>query len=366
MLRKNVRFFLIVVIIFTAIFPCTAFASQVDIQTEPTEISVGDTVTVTVTVSGDRIAIVQGTFNYDHTILAYISSTGGAADGKLNMIALEQGGAPSLTAVIEFKAIESGVVGFSAAIESILDYSGESKETSEASISIDILPAPVSPIEEESETEVQIPFELDGIPASNVLDTAAELYVWRSVQNLTLPSGFVDTQITYKGERVNGATDGKAESLILLYLSGINGEQAGYYIYQPEEDTLQPYVVLKSEAQSLTLLWPDASVKPPEGYIETIITYNEQKVPAWMNEGSDGRAYLVYAKNHAGENALYQYLPDEESFQKFIAQPILEENEDVGGTNYMTWLIAISVLSGLLLVMVIILLSLCKFSKRGH
>ncbi len=368
MLRKNIRFLAALVLVMIIVFPCAAFASQIDIEAEPANITVGDAVTVTVTVTGDNMAIVQGTFNYDHTILAYVSSTGGAADGKLDMAALEKGGASSLTAVIEFKAISFGTVDFSILVESIIDYNGASLETSEASIHIDVAANPAETAGNEDTEAPETPFQLDGIPAANVLGAAGDMYVWRSVQNLTLPSGFGDAQVAYNGETVGGASDGKDNPVTLVYLSDISGQDAGYYIFDADQNTLQPYIVLKSAAQSLTLLWPDESVQPPAGYIETLITYNEQEVPAWTIEGSDGSAYLVYAKNDSGENTIYQYIPEDASFQRLMqsgsGQKASGGSTLGAGTVSAAWLMAACSVCGLLLVAVIILLSLYISKKK--
>ena len=369
MMNKNIRFMAVLVFIMIIVAPCAAFASQIDIEADPANIFVGDAVTVTVTVSGDNMAIVQGAFQYDHTILSYVSSTGGAADGKLNMAALEKGGASSLTAVIEFQALTSGAVDFSVSVESILDYNGSSLETSEASIHIDVAANPAETEGSENTEEPETSFQLDGIPASNVLGSAGEMYVWRSVQNLTLPSGFVDAQVAYNGETVGGASDGKDNPVTLVYLSDISGQDAGYYIFDADQNALQPYVVLKSAAQSLTLLWPDERVEPPVGYIETLITYNEQEVPAWTIEGSEGSVYLVYAKNDSGENAIYQYLPEDASFQRLVVQSGSGQKASGGstlseGAVSAAWLMAACSVCGLLLVAVIILLSLYISKKR--
>ena len=159
------------------------------------------------------------------------------------MISLEKKGASTLTAVIEFKAIGSGALDIDVSVDDILDASGANLESLSASLTINIQEAPQPPPDPEATTAIVTPFELDGVPAVNVFGTDEDRYVWRSVQNLTLPSGFVDAEIIYGAETVGGATNGADEPTLLLYLSDINGENAGYYIFNAQYNTLQPYIV---------------------------------------------------------------------------------------------------------------------------
>ena len=88
--------------------PGVAFATDMSVTADPTSVKAGDTVTVTVTVSGAHIAVAEGVFTYDPAVLSYVSSSGGASDGYINMVSAQQGGASSLTAVIRFAAIGGG------------------------------------------------------------------------------------------------------------------------------------------------------------------------------------------------------------------------------------------------------------------
>jgi len=358
-LKKIKRYLALSIFLAALIFPSAALASDIVVEADATQVHVGDTVTVTITVQDFHMAIAQGSFKYDYAVLSYVSSTGGASDGGLEMVSLQSGGTSSLTAVIEFTAIGAGDSAIDVSIDSILNYDGESLDPSQGSVNVSVLSNGAVPSNNGSETEVIPPFTLDGIAASGVYGTDAELYVWRSVLNLTLPSGFADTSVIYNGQEIGGAISTGEDGTILLYLSDALGENAGFYVFETASSTLHPYVSVRSVAKTFTCLWSDASVVPPAGYVETTLTLDESTIPAWIKDGSDGSVYLVYVINESGERAFYQYMPKDESLQRFIA-PVEEEtiiNTESGGVDQNVFL-AVCVMCGLLLVSVIIALIL--------
>jgi len=364
--KKN-RGLLITLILFISVaiimLPKMALASDIEVKTENQQVKKGDIVTVSIIVSDKNIAIAQGDFSYDHKIISYTSGMGGVSDGKLNMISLRDGGSSSLTAVIEFKAIGEGQTQIIASIENMLDYDGEELDICQNSVTIDVT-SDIPKLDETKSEEDTIPvFKLDGIEASNVFGIDSTMYVWRSVKNLTLPSGCIDTKIMYNSVQISGATNSQDNGVSLLYLSDDLGENAGYYVFDEEYNSLYPYVTTKSASNKFTFLWPNESLTIPEGYIETLYTYNEMQIPAWVSEDSDEDVYLVYAQNDLGIKALYQYIPNEESLQRFIEQPNTQPvigEADTTDTKVVnsTLFISICIISGLLFIAVIVLIIL--------
>jgi hypothetical protein len=351
------------------VLPKMAIASDIEVKTDMEQMKKGDTVTVAITVSDENIAIAQGVFSYDHKIISYTSSTGGVSDGKLNMISLKEGGSSSLTAVIEFEAIGEGETQLIASIENMLDYDGKELKACQSSVDIEVISDESKQDEAKSEEDILATFELDGIEASNVFGIDSKLYIWSSVQKLTLPSGFVDKQVMYNSEEIGGATNSEDNGIILLYLSDDSGENAGYYVFDEKNDSLHPYVTVKSASESFTFLWPNESVTVPDGYFETFHTYDEVQIPAWMPEGSDGDVYLVYAQNDSGEKAVYQYIPKDKSLQRFIKQPNIQPvlgKVDAKDAKIISSVVFISicVISGVLFIVVIALIVLYILALR--
>lgn len=318
--RTKQMFALVSALAILLVFPATAFATDISVTADSTSIKTGDNVTVTVTVSGGNIAAADGVFTYDPALLSYIGSDGGASDGYINLVSLQAGGSSSLTAVIKFVAIGAGNAEVFVTIENVLSYDEQPLGAAQAGVSITVASSGTEePGTGESSPPVDI--SLTGVAAENVTGTAAQMYIWRTLTSLTLPSGFADRQVTYRGEYVGGAAIPDTEDLILLYLSEKTGENAGYYIYDAQKDTFFPYLTMLSVSKNFTLLWPDETIEAPEGYEATTMLWKEKEVPAWIAKGSDGAVYLVYARNSAGERGLFLYNVVDESVQRYIAPP---------------------------------------------
>lgn len=119
-------------------FPAVAFAADLSVNADSTEVKVGDNVTLTVVVSGKNIAEANGSFTYDPAVLTYVSSNGGASDGYINLITMQKGGSSSLTAVIKFVASGEGNAKVKVTLDSVLDYGGQALEKNEASVKITV------------------------------------------------------------------------------------------------------------------------------------------------------------------------------------------------------------------------------------
>ncbi len=303
-------------------FPAVAFAADIAVTADSTSVKVGDKVTVTVVVSAEHVAVADGIFTYDPALLSFISGSGGAADGRINMVSAQSGGSASLTAVISFTALKDGEAEIVVSMNSVLGYDGQPLETAQAGVNISIAPADAAGQPGDTDTTPPVSLSQTGVPAENVLGTETPMYVWRSLSSLTLPSGFADRQVQYGGQYVNGAAVPDSEDIILLYLSDETGGNAGYYIYSAEKNTLYPYVTITSALAEFTLLWPDDTVQAPEGYDEATVTWKEREMPAWQASGVDDGVYLVYARNAAGETGFYLYNMDDKSVQRYMAQPV--------------------------------------------
>ena len=152
-----------------------------------------------------------------------------------------------------------------------------------------------------------------------MLGTDQQMYIWRSLRSLSLPSGFTDRQVTYGGEYVGGAGIPDSEDIILLYLSEANGDNAGYYIYDEAKNVLFPYITVTSVSAYFTFIWPDEQTQVPEGFEEAVLDYNGKNVPAWLHPDSDGTVYLVYVRSSDGQVGFYLYNVEDRSLQRYMA-----------------------------------------------
>ncbi len=313
---SNKRIIVLTLAMLLLLLPAVASASvSVNAAADYTDVQPGDTVEVVITVSGKGMAIAQGSFTYDPAVLTYAESEGGASDGFLNLVSAQKGGADTLTARIRFTAAGAGSTQIKASIEKILGYDGKEQEGASGNVAISVLaPAP---------TPVPTPlnYAATGVLAQNVKNAAQSMYIWHSLENVTVPSGYSVTTLTYYGETVAAAKVEDSDAPTLLYLSNAVGDVGGYYIYEEAGDTLYPYQTVSSVSKSYILLVPDGSVALPEGFQETTLMIGEKECAAWKSQDAQGDVYLLYARNPDGEVGYYVYNAEDESLQRYAVMP---------------------------------------------
>ncbi len=314
-IRDKKAFALALALLFL-LLPAVAYASvTISTVADQTNVQPGDTVEVTITVNGKGMAIAEGFFTYDPAVLTYAQSEGGASDGFLNMVSAQKGGSDTLTARIRFTAAGAGSTKIEASIEKVLGYDGKEQEGASASVSVSIsAPAPTPP-------PTPLDYAAKGVLAQNVKNASESMYIWRSLENVTVPSGYSVTALAYHGETVAVAKVEDSDAPTLLYLSNAVGDAGGYYIFDVAADTLYPYQTVSSVSKSYILLEPDGSVALPEGFLETTLMIGEKEYAAWKSQDAQGEIYLLYARNPDGEVGYYVYNAEDESLQRYAVMP---------------------------------------------
>ncbi len=294
----------------------TAFAAtKLSMEADKAAVQAGDKIEVLISVQGSGMAIAEGSFTYDPTLLTYVESEGGASDGFLNLVSAQKGGADVLRARIVFTAAAAGNAEIKASIERVVGYDGTESEGATASISLSVsAPAPTP-------APTPLNYAATGVAAQNTAGSQEQLYIWRSLENTTIPSRYTETTLIYHGETVAAAKVEESDAPVLLYLSNAAGDTGGYYIFDEAADTLYPYQTVSSVSKSYILLSPDGSVAVPEGFAETTLTINEKEVKAWKSQDAQGELYLIYARNPSGEAGFFLYNIEDESLQRYAVMP---------------------------------------------
>ena len=324
------RVFAVTAAVMLALLPAAAFAAvEASAAADKTAVQAGDIVEVTITVAGKELAAVEGTYTYDPVLLTYTESEGGASDGFISMVSAQKDGSDSLTARIKFTAAGAGNAEVTFDITKVLDYDGDEAGTAKGSVAITVQAAPAST----EPTPAPINYAAEGVAAVN-LTSDQPMYIWRTLENVTVPSKYTETTLDYHGETVAAAIVEDSDAPTLLYLSNAAGDVGGYYIYDADKDTLYPYQTVNSVSKSYILLQPDGSVALPAGFSETFITIDEKPVTAWVSQDAQGDIYLLYGRNPDGEVGYYLYNPQDESLQRYAVmparptQPVLPEAEE--------------------------------------
>ncbi len=298
----------------TLLLSVPALAAELTLSQTSISVTAGEEFDLTLTLKGKNMAVAEGTFSYDPALLSFKESSGGAGDGFISMATAEKGGSSSMSAHVRFTALAAGEAKVTFTIEKLLDYDGKEQEggTSEAVVSIQ-----AAPVEEKPKTD----YSQAGVIAQNVQGAAQTMYIWKSIENVTIPSKYAETELDYHGEKVMGATVPDSDAPTLLYLSDAAGENAAYYIYDTAKDALYPYRTLSSVSKSYILMQPDAGVEIPAGFEASTLTVDEREIAVWKSQDAAGEVYLVYARNPNGELGFYYYNPQDASLQRYAVLP---------------------------------------------
>lgn len=319
------RLFTAFAVILLAVLPAAALAApELTASADNTSVTEGDTVTVTVTLSGKKLSAVEGEFTYDPSLLSFTEGDGGVSDGRIAMVSAEKDGSSSLSARITFTAAGAGDAKIDFSIINALNYSGEDQSTANASVTVSIAAAPVTAAAPDTDLTAE------GIPAEGMTDDAGQqLYIWTDLENVTIPSKYSETTIDYKGQQVPAVEVPDSDAPTLLYLSTATGESGSYYIYDAEKGTMYEYKTISSSSRSYILLEPDGSVSLPDGFTETTITVNDEQIKAWAGEDAQGTVYLIYGRNPDGEVGYYVYSDADKSIIRYSVMPARPVNPEL-------------------------------------
>ncbi|MDL2235931.1 hypothetical protein LJC07_07305 [Christensenellaceae bacterium OttesenSCG-928-L17] len=305
-----------------------AAAVSMDAKASDANVQAGDTVDITITVTGKGMSIAQGVFTYDPGLLHFVEGEG-ASDGFLNLVSAEKGGSDTLSARIRFTAAAAGTANIAFTLETVTGYDGKNQDTATTSASVSISAASEAP----ASTPAPPNYATAGVLAQNVKGATESLYIWKTLENVTIPSRYTETTLVYHGETVAAAKVEDSDAPTLLYLSNVTGEAGGYYIFNEASDTLYPYRTVNSVSKSYILLEPDGSVPLPDGFAAATLMIGETEYAAWKSGDAQNEVYLLYARNPAGEVGYYIYNPADESLQRYAVLPAHTINPVPEGEN---------------------------------
>ncbi len=325
-------------------------ASSAVISASSTSVKVGDTVTVTFTVKGKNIAAAQGTFSYDSSVLTYVSGSGGASNGNIAMITDSEGGASSLSCSVKFTAAAEGKSNITVSISKTLDYSENSLGSCSAGASITVKnptkptkePAP-KPTDKQNDKPSPKP-TVQSKPTASVNPTPSPsptpavsereipikmgdktLYIWQSLDTVTIPEGLSDVKVKYEGKEITAAADIENGGFpTLIYITDGNGENGSFYLYNEADGTVAPYKTIASSKKSYTLTPAAKEPDIPDGFKAKEIAIDDTKLNAWQSE-QDKDFYLLYLYDASGDAGLYMYDSKNGTIQRYLKPAPTEE-----------------------------------------
>lgn len=340
-LKRTAALFAVILMILM-LFPLNAFAASASVRSSASSVKVGDTVTVTVTISGNNIGAASGTFSYNSSVLQFVSGSG-ASNGRIVVYATGSGQS-SLSASMTFKAVGEGSSSVSASISQIYDMNEASLGSASGSCSIRVAsntPAPTktqaptptktqAPTPTKSQTvkptksqkpsktqpgasqNPQLSASPEATPAEggqlNFDVNGKTLTVKTDITEITIPTGSVQTQININEVPVTAVTKyGKT----LVYLTDETGAGA-FYVYDGTEFT--PFAEIAVNARFNVIPFDD-SIEIPKGFTEARLTVNNDTFTAWIN--SEGEC-LIFAEDNNGQKGFFRYDIGSGLLQKYV------------------------------------------------
>lgn len=312
-------------------FTVNAASGSVYLKVSSSKILVGNTVTVTATVSStSAIGSWDATLSYDTAKLRFVSST---ASGQ-RMVGYGDGAKKSVAYTFVFKAIASGTASIYTSAASILDWTSEQEigvVKGSASVSI-ITQAQLE--ESYSKNNYLSALSIEGVELNPVfnkdtLEYSVELAP--ETPKIIITATKEDSKSTVTGGGEVALTEG--DNRIEIKVNAENGNLRTYIInakvkeYNPIE--------VKVNGETYTVVRKKASLVAPANYREDTVTISEEEVPAFTSDitsftlvalkdtkGTIG--YYIY-NSSKGTYTLYQEL----SFNKIVLYPIEIDKGDV-------------------------------------
>ncbi len=346
-LCKRAAGLLAAVLVLAAMFAPLTFAASASVSLSRSSVSVGNTLSATITFSGDGtiIGAVDAYVSYNSQVLEFQSgdsSSGGG--GSVHIVGVTSStSATSLSYTLNFKAIAAGSCSISVTNSNVIGFETDTSigsPTSGATVTVtnavaSTTPGTVSsstatsPTEPESEISKAIEVSVDG----------STLYLWRGLADVTLPNGFELSSVAYGSETVNCAK-GTVRPLVLLYLTYQDGTNGRFYIYDESDGSLRAYVTATMTQRDFVFM-DAADVVIPDGFTASELEMeNVGTVTAYTDSAKE--IWLVYVMNETGTCAFYRYDVDDKTFQLYSdAEPlIVEEDAEPAPTTFMGKVVA--------------------------
>lgn len=403
---KNKRFSYIIMTLFIMVFgsmitakPSYAASAEVVISSDAKEVTVGDSVFVSINIKSDtQFGNFEANLTYDDDLLEYKKGssaiTGNSGFLKISDMAVAEGD-KTRKYTLEFKALEVGVCEISFSGRAVVyDFENDL----EMSVSSNVLTFQVKAPETAS-TNANLK-SLKISPSELTPAFAADIYeynvnVGNETDQLIISALSEDEKASVSISGNDFLKEGENKIIItvlaesgdsITYTINVNREMAdesnsGEPVNNPDkiQNTLEvitidqvQYVIYSGKYQ---LVQPQGELSIPNGYKESSLNLGGTSITAYVpmnNETSD--FILIYAKNENGEEGFYQYDREEKTLQRINPDSIQSddetsniEEEDTAAKNYNENLskaaIVIAILSALCILLMIVSIRLLLKQK---
>lgn len=349
--KRIIPLCLLIITLIVFLLPVTAFAAKASASISASSIKKGNSVTVTVSFSGENIGAVMANFTYDSSVLQFSSGSGCSGSGGSGKIVLyaSSENASSLKTSLKFKGLKAGSSKITFSASEILSFDEKSLGSASTGVTIKVTDGSTAttkpsadPTKKPAATATKKPTTSSSAsaaptpspsPTINPLEQAIpvtveneSLLLWTDLSSLSVPEGFTLSKVTYEDKDVAALTN-EEKTLTLVYLSDEKGENAAYYLFDTQSEAIYPYQLLNAKGE-YTILRPNDTVSIPEGYVDAKLVIDEITYPAWqLSENEQEDFYLLYAMNPSGNIGFYLYDATEKTMQRFFDRTVVVEPE---------------------------------------
>ena len=287
-------------------------AASFNVSANATSIIVGNTVKVSVTVSGNEVGAWTYCLNYDSSKLTFLNSTangGGTCvnDGVVDLV--------SRTATYTFKAKASGTSTVSLSSAVAYDYNTE-QPLQASKGSVKITARTQAEIEASYSTNANLKaLRVDGYEISpefkkDVLEYSVE--VPNDVELVNVIAALDDSSAHASGAGEISLSEGINKVIIVVTAEKGNKKE---YVLNITRKELDP-IYVEHNGQKYTVIRKSEVLEAPNYYSATMVVVDDTEVPAFK---SDITSYtLVGLKDDEGNIKLYRYDSSNEQFFEYI------------------------------------------------
>lgn len=330
--------------VFAPVNMLTAYAANARIAFSDPSATVGGQVSVNMKItstSGENLSSADIMLSYDSSALEFVSGTDATGDSGAIRVRGDAG-TPNTTAMaftLKFNALTAGTTKIEVSNQEIYDANAQlvtvekqgnstvtvkalATASKDASLkSLQVSPGTLTPeFSPDVDTyAVTVGTDVNKIIVSAECNDANATKIIKNNEDLQMGENRVTCRVT--------AQDGEtAKEYVIVVTKAEGGASNG----GGEGNGAQ--IKMTSMAKNITILEPDSSVKLPEGFVETSINIDGNKVKGWIWKTDANPQYcVVYGMNEAGEKNFYRYDmgTNEHTIQRYFQDPAA----DIGVSN---------------------------------
>lgn len=283
-----------------------AASTNISVKTNKSQAIIGDTITVTITVSSSTdLGAWEYDVKYDSSKLTYVSST--LEGGTHSVGYVSNSGIKSKSYTMKFKAKSSGSTKVSVTNSEVASFSGSILSTTNGSATVNVITQKDLESSYSSDNNLSS-LSINGYslnPSFSKNTTSYSLTVPNDVNSITVSAKANDSKARISGTGKISLKEGNNK--VNIVVTAENGNKKTYTINVTVKE-LNP-ITVKVENEEYTVVRKKDNLTAPSTYTDAVATINGEEVPAFRSNITN--YLLVGLSDKYGNINLYIYQNDE-------------------------------------------------------